>query len=392
MANNLEELIGSSGIGSSEGSTTVNVETSSTPSSSVPVESDSTEGRTHDSNESDSSEIIDPDALDKYRGIETPKAKVAPTDENLNPQDVDKQELNKPLIDPKAEKAISDPVKSEVKPVSPQPKSTVKADGRDYSGFSDEETTLLKRTPNEVFNYVAPKLKELSNLTKEKGELQGSYDSLKKASEEFKYYDEHGYIKDNRFLESKQIEDQGTKELQFWEQQLVRIESGLEWSDISGKTYPASPEMKVAVSRQIAKIDNIIASNVNRAESIKANWEAKHINHKSYWRELEDKHFPNYKGKENDNKWIKGMDKVFEESGQAGNPVKGTFNKLYAAFMEMREAYSKLLNEKSVTTVAKEISSKAGPSSSSIVNGTISKDKSDLLDMDEFDNYRKTRK
>lgn len=94
------------------------------------------------------------------------------------------------------------------------------AGARDYSGYSDEEVKVLKSMSNDAFNYVAPILKSRKELER-----------LKDAT-----YLQHpeSYTLHPEYREKQQLVFQAKREAAAWQEILVQIRKGEDWTPIVG--------------------------------------------------------------------------------------------------------------------------------------------------------------
>ena len=154
---------------------------------------------------------------------ETPKVEEPAVVETPAPKVV---EPLKPL--PKA----AEPAKVESAKIQPILPPAAQPKARDYTGFTPEEQAVLKAMSNEAFNYTSRALKEKKELEK-----------FRDAS--FLQHPQ-AFTLDPAY--NKLVEDATyfTREGEYWQEQLVKIKSGEQWTPIVGWNANGSPQLGAA--------------------------------------------------------------------------------------------------------------------------------------------------
>lgn len=146
-----------------------------------------------------------------------PEEKKEPVVEKKEPE-VKKPEEKKPEI--KAEEKKEPEAKEEGPNILKGLTEKKAAVARDYTGFTEDEVKALKSMSNEAFNYVAPILKSRKELEK-----------LKDAT-----YLQHpeSYVLHPEYREKQRLVSQARREATAWQQLLVKIRQGEEWTPLVG--------------------------------------------------------------------------------------------------------------------------------------------------------------
>lgn len=106
----------------------------------------------------------------------------------------------------------------QVKPVTGQ---------RDYSGFSDEEVRYLKQMSNTAFDFASKQLREKKQLETEKNNIYLQNPDAYQLDPQFKTIRE-----DVTFF---------SQERQHWQQQLMNIKAGKQWTELQGWDKSGNP-------------------------------------------------------------------------------------------------------------------------------------------------------
>lgn len=258
----------------------------------------------------------------------------------------------KPAPEPPAKPA--DPVKGKDPAPTPQPPAAPQQPStRDYTGFSDAETNVLKRMSNEAFAYVAPILKEHKTLKTDLENSRKSYAELEKNSALNQYYDETGYVKTPEFQAAIQTQEQANWELQYWQKELVKVEAGEQWNDLQVNAQgqliqvPRAGDVtsKAELISRITRANAIAHQSETKAQSLRDTWEAKAKEFQGFWAAEADRHFPELKDQDDKNEYIKAMASALSERGQANNPLAKLTTRLYATTIGLRNRLIATLQE-----------------------------------------------
>lgn len=148
-----------------------------------------------------------------------------PAEPAKTPTEPQKKEEVTP-VEPTAPEAKKEEPKSEPQKIDgpnllkPLVEKKQTAGTRDYTGFTEEETRILKSMSNEAFNHVAPLLKNRKELER-----------LKDAT-----YLQHpdSYTLHPQYKQAQQQVYAARSEADAWQQQLIKIRSGEKWTPLVG--------------------------------------------------------------------------------------------------------------------------------------------------------------
>lgn len=235
-----------------------------------------------------------------------------------------------------------------------KPESTPTA--RDYSGFTEEEVTALKRTSNSAFNYIAPILREHKTLKNEVGTLKSQLVAAQKSPPPEAFIDEYGYANRPEYLQAYQEKSQAEEFINFYNQQLIRLDSTGEFEGLQtgadGQSLVRVPikckddaeqaHYRVMIN-DIIRRQSLSAMNAEqRAANIKTNYQYNVKQQRSVIEQIEKKAFPGYVGKEKDNPHINTLLQTLGEFGQANNPLSKMLAYTYARLQEVSIENAKL--------------------------------------------------
>lgn len=227
---------------------------------------------------------------------------------------------------------------------------------RDYSGFTEEEVTALKRTSNSAFNYIAPILREHKTLKNEVGTLKSQLIAAQKSPPPEAFIDEYGYTNRPDYLQAYQEKSQAEEFINFYNQQLIRLDSTGEFEGLQtgadGQSLVRVPvkckddaeqaHYRVLIN-DIIRRQSLAAMNAEqRAANVKANYQYNVKQQRSVIEQIEKKAFPTYVGKEKDNPHINTLLQTLGEFGQANNPLAKMLAYMYARVQEVSTENAKL--------------------------------------------------
>lgn len=218
------------------------------------------------------------------------------------------------LPSPKKEVAKVDAAK--VKPditteVKVEPKKEVtKTDGtkvvaRDYTGFDEKETEVLKKMSNESFNYIRPALLERKNLAATLAAKDKEIADLKVGKTILPdNYFEHpkAYVLTPEYNAAASNLNIANFALTHWQQQLVNIRQGQPWKDIElkdgrpvyGVEQKADAQAEAKVLHYINYASNQLSRVQNDVQQIEQSWDARHKQASGVFKEAEKQHFSDF--------------------------------------------------------------------------------------------------
>src|SRR3990167_604091 len=158
-------------------------------------------------------------------------------DDGLDVKDKDKKKSKKyPEITTTDDDDLSSDDKDKTSTVTPSKDPNVGEDDtqvsnrRNYGEFKDTDVPYLKKLPNGIFNHVAPLFKKLY----EQESKVKSYEDAKAGVIPESWYDsEDAYTLSTEYRKVVQGYQSAAFEISHWEQQLMKIEAGQPWQNIS---------------------------------------------------------------------------------------------------------------------------------------------------------------
>lgn len=172
-------------------------------------------------------------------------------------------EANKPdaPVAPEPKKSLTDG------PIVPLPKSGGESVPFDYSGYTEMQQQHLKKMSNEAREYAASIIKENRELAKLKGG-------------EFMQHPE-AYTLSPEFRQLREQSMYAEQEAMHWEEQLMRVEAGQEWQNISydenGKMVLGAPQkpdsrIKIRMQEALMKCRNVAERAGAQAQQLQATY------------------------------------------------------------------------------------------------------------------------
>lgn len=304
---------------------------------------------------------------------------------------------------PQAKEAKTEPTsetpKEEVKPTTTPEPVVTKPASRDYSGFTADEITILKKMSNDAFDHIRPRLLEHKESQKKIAELEAK---VKESSVVQPPADPSGYMLDPQYQQSASITQRANQEISYWKTQYQKIRAGEDWEDIvpDGKgglmkvTRPADADGETELIQRITYGNQLI----NQHSQFMRNMESGYAEHYKGLvgniRSVEDKYFPQWAKAEEamKNEHVKSMHQALVSFKQQNNPLGGMLSKLYASFMEAQDKIAKLEAAAKATPKPATPAVKASGPSSSEMEGNTSLGEEKLSDtLDAFDKLTKSR-
>jgi hypothetical protein len=125
--------------------------------------------------------------------------------------------------------------KDEVVDPKTQQQTTTQTKQRDYTKYTPEDVSFLKKLPNNTFNAVVPILDKLYAERRAKEETAGELKKLREnpnALPESWYEHEQGYTLSPEYQQANHYLERANIEANHWEQQLIAIRSKQPWSEL----------------------------------------------------------------------------------------------------------------------------------------------------------------
>ena len=178
-------------------------------------------------------EIVDTKLDDQNRG-KSAAAPVKPTTATPQVQDTKAAEIEAKVEEEqkKVEAVKPEPKKDNLSDIRPKAKVEKGKEGttpqqRDYTGYSPEEQTILKQMSNPAFEFTTKLMKDVKDLS-----------GLKDA-----HYLQHpdGYMLTPEYRQLALDSYRSNMEGQLWQQQLLAIRDGKEWTPITGWSKDGQP-------------------------------------------------------------------------------------------------------------------------------------------------------
>lgn len=149
---------------------------------------------------------------------------------------------------PKAEmKNLAAPKVEEAPKAEVQPEKPGKADKRDYTGFTEQEIKVLKKVPNEVFNWAK------QTVLQQREELNKVKEDLNLRSQEQTFLAPDAYTLSPEYKAITNVHDNLDTEVDYWREQLKRAEQGKSVHKLTAETSDMTQPMKYKVGAAMAK-------------------------------------------------------------------------------------------------------------------------------------------
>jgi hypothetical protein len=282
--------------------------------------------------------------------------------------------------------------KFEIQPIT----SKKPAGERDYSGFTDAEAEILKKTSNEAFELAKSRILELKQVKEEKKQLEDKLTRVDKQELPESYY-EHpkSYILDEKWNTAMASVHVLENEIVHWEKQMEAVEKGEEWIRLDGRnqdgTYkvtkmPASVEAKTLISRAINQGHLLIREHAAVASQIEQTTQQRAQSLKAEMKKREDFLFSEFADDKKffeSNTYGKAMKNYLSSGGLGNNILISGFCKMYAKLMEYQDKIDKFETEKQVVKVEEKVKESNGPSSGEVNKGITPTTKDEPVSLDE---------
>jgi hypothetical protein len=188
------------------------------------------------------------------------------------------------------EKLVEEPKKEATAQVKPKDELPKKEFGprRDYSGFEEEEIKALKHMGGPAFDYVAPKLKQLKEVTKVLAAKDTEIAQLKTGKQMLpENYFEHpqAFVLTKEYNEGISELNKASQVQQHWQSCMAKIRKGEPWKDLDtdkngnlvyGVEKPATAEAEAEVMAYLQGAVNQVNTFQNKVITIQNNFGTKH--------------------------------------------------------------------------------------------------------------------
>ena len=122
-----------------------------------------------------------------------------------------------------------------------------KADKRDYTGFTDQEVKVLKKVPNEVFNWAK------QTVLQQREELNKIKEDMNLRSQEQTFVSPDAYTLSPEYKAISNVHENLDTEVDYWREQLKRAEQGKSVHKLTAETADMTQPMKYKVGAAMAK-------------------------------------------------------------------------------------------------------------------------------------------
>lgn len=180
-------------------------------------------------------EVDEPELLKESKTNEIPEDQVEETETEDKDGEEKKSDEVKFVEDEDTEEQAVQPKEDTVN------EDEVPAGPRDYKTFPEQKLVpLLKKLPNSTYKAFEPVLRELVTKASETEKLSKQLAERPKAPS-YQYENPESYLLDPEYRKIEQTVSIGQQEVNHWQQQLLRIERGEPWQNITGFDQNGSP-------------------------------------------------------------------------------------------------------------------------------------------------------
>jgi hypothetical protein len=278
--------------------------------------------------------------------------------------------------------------------------NAVKSRDEALEGFDDDVKSILKKTSNDAFNYVVPKLRKLQQLEVEVPTLKKKLEEIssdKQVIPQTWYEHPEAYTITPQYKELAATKTFVQNIANHWQEQLVKIKSGEAWEDLiqqaDGQIVKVVREKpttqdEVAVStylnRSLAQVSNLDSG----IQSFATQFKGIHKQLTDGIEKAQKDFFPDYIGDDKHPSWpvIKQFYAYLSERGLGNNAAAPLMSMMYARLLEYQQALAKERENNQKTKAIVSDTTKAGPASGSIASsGKAQKSGEDvILDVANF--------
>lgn len=300
---------------------------------------------------------------------------------------------NRAPVKPKIEAPKEEP-KTKVdftpKTVDVNPATTPKPAERDYTGFTEQEVALLKKTSNETFAYIKPQLMELrkiKELNKARDEELASLKAGKAVLPDNYYEHSEGHLLDPTWKAAATNLNLAASVQRHWQEQMVNIRKGLDWSDLATDangnivTVPgkkANAESEAAVSTWLQQSVVQYAQIQNQVLNIQNGFKSRYTNAVAAVEKATKDHFAAFDDPKNvalnktKTDLLSMVPKEFQKHPMTELALRGITAAL--AFQEeLKQVKAGLTSKAAEVQKTQENIKKAGPNDSNMTGGTSGK-------------------
>ena len=274
---------------------------------------------------------------------------------------------------------------------------------RDYSKFDPEVADIARKLNNANFAKYADKLQEWKQAATEATNLKTKIETLTKEKPRFLAEHPEAYRIAPEFNQAKQAYNGAKEQVNFWQDQLLKISEAEAWQEFTGYNdqgqpqfvdHPATPDGRVdkrseiAVQQHLAQVAAQASQYEQQARGIARDY---HAYQKQSINELNDMGAKLFKGA--DPEKFAGDDKKFYDAtlkmlpGQFGdNPLAKYLGMAFVQHRKMVIGYTKALAELKALKTGKAPTNAVGPRGKTVAGSAQS---ANVVDLNELYNYDK---
>lgn len=253
----------------------------------------------------------------------------------------------------------------------------------------------FKKLPNASFNYMVSQLKALQEFREAVPKVEAYIEKLKSSAipESWAEHPE-AYTLHKDYKESSAIVEQGTRELAYWEEQLVNVKEGKPWMDIEKNAKgefiqvekEPSTRAELTLQKHIATTQKAMEQAAATRDSIKSQFSGMHQKVTSSVEKILSDNFKDIIDDPKHVAWphIQHVNKTLESFGQSNNPLAPLVSALYGRIAEYR-AYLEGQHKASQKASIKAKDTKSSGPTSSNRSALGGKGEEGMLSMDDFD-------
>lgn len=372
-------------------------ESSSAPAQSAPAGGE-TQGGSVPGNDKSDEQSFDLDALREGKDFKDivskgSKSTVVPAI-NTTPPVTAQSTPVVPASPPAAPAAAAQPVAqtSKINPVGPpqqfvqQQQTPVLSRDEALKDFDDATKSVLKKLPNDQFNFVVPQLKAARVAQQQAAVLQQQLAAVQQQGGQTHqqplptnwYEHPKAYELHPAYQQAVGTKQQMRSEYDYWQQQLIKIEKGQKWVDLEqtsdGKWTRVEKEPTIESKYAVEGYRNQAQLLVNQADSqiqgLAQQFQRGHQQIVTGIRQAEKEYFPDYvEQQEKHPSWdnVKGFYQYLHKRGVGDNPLAPILSMMYGRLTEYQNAYKTAISQQQTQQSVAQDQRLAGPSSGAIV-------------------------
>src|SRR3990167_119165 len=264
---------------------------------------------------------------------------------------------------------------------------------RNYGEFRDTDVPYLKKLPNGIFNHVAPLFKK---IYEQESKVKAYEDAKAGIIPESWYDSEDAYTLSPEYRKVVQGYQSAAFEISHWEQQLMKIEAGQPWQNISldekgqyrlSEPLEATPQIKMMMQKQLNKVLRQQDKYQAKAEEIQERHKTKHAEVNSYYDKASQQHFEQLLSE------LKPKDehvKIFMDNVHPAHKDTGIAKlaaKMFSVIVNQGQMIKGLQTKQTSTNRVAADVRRAGPSAKLVASSAASaaKNNNKIIDLDELE-------